>query len=93
MMMNWTTLPRASRTSATRRPKASQKITIDRPRVRNAFRPQTVKEMEAAFADARDDADVGVVILTGAGRALLRRRRSTRTRQRRLHRRRAVSRG
>ncbi len=42
------------------------KITIDRPRVRNAFRPQTVVEMQRAFADARDDAAVGVVILTGA---------------------------
>jgi naphthoate synthase len=46
---------------------AIAKITIDRPRVRNAFRPQTVAEMERAFGDARDDADIGVVILTGAG--------------------------
>ena len=44
------------------------KITINRPEVRNAFRPETVQEMEAAFADARDDADIGVVILTGQGR-------------------------
>ena len=44
------------------------KITINRPEVRNAFRPLTVTEMSRAFADARDDADVGVVILTGAGR-------------------------
>jgi len=44
------------------------KITINRPEVRNAFRPETVVEMQAAFADARDDADVGVVILTGQGR-------------------------
>lgn len=43
------------------------KITINRPEVRNAFRPQTVKEMERAFGDARDDGDIGVVILTGAG--------------------------
>ena len=43
------------------------KITINRPEVRNAFRPQTVRDMEAALADARDDEDVGVVILTGAG--------------------------
>jgi naphthoate synthase len=43
------------------------KITIARPEVRNTFRPKTVKEMIAAFADARDDADVGVVILTGEG--------------------------
>ena len=44
------------------------KITINRPEVRNAFRPLTVTEMSRAFADARDDAEVGVVILTGAGR-------------------------
>src|SRR5262249_11934797 len=43
------------------------KITINRPEVRNAFRPRTVAEMSAAFADARDDASVGVVILTGEG--------------------------
>jgi len=44
------------------------RITINRPEVRNAFRPETVQEMQAAFADARDDADIGVVILTGQGR-------------------------
>ncbi len=44
------------------------KITINRPEVRNAFRPETVKEMQAAFDDARDDESIGVVILTGAGR-------------------------
>src|SRR5690606_27450001 len=43
------------------------KVTINRPEVRNAFRPRTVQEMERAFADARDDSSVGVVILTGAG--------------------------
>jgi naphthoate synthase len=43
------------------------KITINRPEVRNAFRPQTVHELQAAFENARDDAEVGVVILTGAG--------------------------
>jgi naphthoate synthase len=43
------------------------KITINRPEVRNAFRPQTVHELQRAFEDARSDADVGVVILTGAG--------------------------
>src|SRR4051812_43697744 len=43
------------------------KVTINRPEVRNAFRPKTVKEMITAFADARDDAEVGVVILTGEG--------------------------
>ena len=43
------------------------KITINRPEVRNAFRPLTVQEMQRAFADARDDSSIGVVILTGAG--------------------------
>ena len=43
------------------------KITIQRPEVRNAFRPRTVTEMSRAFTDARDDSDIGVVILTGAG--------------------------
>ncbi len=44
------------------------KIVINRPEVRNAFRPETVREMQQAFADARDDADIGVVILTGQGK-------------------------
>jgi naphthoate synthase len=49
-------------------PEGIAKIAINRPEVRNAFRPQTVREMEAAFADARDDAAIGVVILTGVGK-------------------------
>jgi naphthoate synthase len=43
------------------------KITINRPHVRNAFRPETVFEMSAAFDRARDDPNIGVVILTGEG--------------------------
>jgi naphthoate synthase len=43
------------------------KITIDRPEVRNAFRPQTVIEMADALDRAREDLDVGVIILTGEG--------------------------
>src|ERR671930_2760620 len=43
------------------------KITIDRPEVRNAFRPQTVVELSAAFERAREDPSVGVIILTGEG--------------------------
>jgi naphthoate synthase len=43
------------------------KITIDRPEVRNAFRPQTVVELSSAFERAREDAGVGVIILTGEG--------------------------
>jgi naphthoate synthase len=43
------------------------KITINRPEVRNAFRPKTVMEMIDAFSYARDDSNIGVIILTGAG--------------------------
>jgi naphthoate synthase len=43
------------------------KITIDRPEVRNAFRPQTLFELSHAFERARDDPSIGVVILTGRG--------------------------
>jgi naphthoate synthase len=43
------------------------KITINRPEVRNAFRPQTLFELERAFTAARDDDSVGVIVLTGKG--------------------------
>jgi naphthoate synthase len=43
------------------------KITINRPEVRNAFRPETVVELSDAFTRAREDLDVGVIILTGEG--------------------------
>ena len=43
------------------------KITINRPEVRNAFRPRTVVEMGQALEDARNDATIGVIILTGEG--------------------------
>ena len=43
------------------------KITIDRPEVRNAFRPRTLFELRDAFELARDDPTVGTIILTGAG--------------------------
>ncbi len=44
------------------------KITINRPQVRNAFRPLTVVEMSSALSDARDDEKIGVIILTGEGK-------------------------
>ena len=44
------------------------KVTINRPHVRNAFRPETVMEMEEAFRIVREDSTIGVVILTGAGK-------------------------
>ena len=43
------------------------KITINRPEVRNAFRPLTVREMRKALEDAREDTQIGVIILTGEG--------------------------
>jgi naphthoate synthase len=43
------------------------KITIDRPEVRNAFRPQTLFELREAFTLAQDDPEVGVIVLTGEG--------------------------
>ncbi len=43
------------------------KVTIARPEVRNAFRPETVQELIDAFARIRDDASIGCVLLTGAG--------------------------
>jgi naphthoate synthase len=48
-------------------PEGIAKITIARPEVRNAFRPQTVKELLEAFADVREDPAIGVAILTGEG--------------------------
>jgi len=44
------------------------RITINRPDVRNAFRPQTLAELRDAFTRARDDIEVGAIIFTGAGR-------------------------
>lgn len=43
------------------------KLTINRPEVRNAFRPQTLFELTDAFDRARDDSEIGVIILTGEG--------------------------
>jgi naphthoate synthase len=43
------------------------KITINRPHVRNAFRPQTLMELSEALVDAREDGSVGAIILTGEG--------------------------
>jgi naphthoate synthase len=43
------------------------KITINRPEVRNAFRPRTIVEISQALEDAREDAQIGVIVLTGEG--------------------------
>lgn len=44
------------------------KITINRPHVRNAFRPETIVEMQEAFEICRNDETIGVIILTGEGK-------------------------
>ncbi|KLL95240.1 dihydroxynaphthoic acid synthetase [Rhodococcus sp. IITR03] len=43
------------------------KITICRPEVRNAFRPQTLMEISDALVDAREDSSIGAIVLTGEG--------------------------
>lgn len=43
------------------------RIAINRPEIRNAFRPKTLFELEEAFLNVRDDKDIGVVLLTGEG--------------------------
>jgi naphthoate synthase len=48
-------------------PEGIAKITIDRPEVRNAFRPETIVEISSAFELAREDPEVGAIILTGEG--------------------------
>ena len=74
-------------TSSTSRADGIAKITINRPEVRNAFRPQTLAELRDAFGRARDDTEVGAIVFTGAGDdGLLLRRRPADPRRRRLHR-------
>ena len=63
----WTRLPGYEDIKYEKSPEGIARVTINRPEVRNAFRPQTVTEMIRAFDDARDDAEIGVVILTGEG--------------------------
>jgi naphthoate synthase len=48
-------------------PAGIAKITINRPEVRNAFRPQTIVEISSALERAREDETVGVIVLTGEG--------------------------
>jgi naphthoate synthase len=48
-------------------PEGIAKITINRPEVHNAFRPQTLFDLSAAFSDAKEDPEVGVIILCGQG--------------------------
>lgn len=63
----WTTLKTFEDIKYERTADGIAKITINRPEVRNAFRPKTVTELKEAFELAREDANIGVVILTGEG--------------------------
>ncbi len=67
MKKTWKTLHKFEDIRYERTKDGIAKITINRPKVRNAFRPQTVIEMKQAFEMAREDQDIGVVILTGEG--------------------------
>jgi naphthoate synthase len=67
--MNWTQVDKGYQDVIYEKADGMAKVTINRPEKRNAFRPRTVSEMHDAFLDARDDASVGVVFLTGAGPA------------------------
>src|SRR5581483_2091667 len=64
----WTTLHKFTDIKYERTEDGIAKITLNRPEVRNAFRPLTVSELKEAFDMARDDADIGVVIITGEGK-------------------------
>jgi len=63
----WTPIKRFTDIRYERTDDGIAKITINRPEVRNAFRPLTVREMQEAFALAREDGTIGAVILTGEG--------------------------
>ncbi len=67
MADTWTSLKTFKDIKYERTDDGIAKITINRPEVRNAFRPQTVGEMKEAFDLARDDGEIGVIILTGEG--------------------------
>lgn len=64
--LNWETIDLGFTDVIYQKAEQIAKITINRPAVRNAFRPQTVVELINAFTQARDDQTVGVIILTGA---------------------------
>src|SRR3954468_18841500 len=64
----WTSLKTYEDIKLERTEDGIAKITINRPHVRNAFRPETVKELLKAFDYCRDESSIGVVILTGEGK-------------------------
>ncbi len=66
--MDWQTVPDLDFTDILyHQAEGIARITINRPQVRNAFRPETVTELSRAFHHAHMDASIGVIILTGAG--------------------------
>lgn len=67
-METWISLKKFEDIKLERTDDGIAKITINRPQVRNAFRPETVKELIEAFDFCRDEAGIGVVILTGEGK-------------------------
>lgn len=71
-MIQWSTLPnvREFEDITYKKFDGIARIAFNRPEVRNAFRPKTIFEMYAAFADAREDTSIGVVLLTGEGPAI-----------------------
>ncbi len=66
-MTAWTTVAEYGDIRFDRTGSGIARITIDRPEVHNAFRPETVSELIDAFARVRDDPTIGCVLLTGAG--------------------------
>lgn len=64
----WTTIKKYEDLLLEKTADGIAKITINRPEVRNAFRPQTVHELKDAFEICREDSEVGAVILTGQGK-------------------------
>ncbi len=64
---NWLTIKKYQDIRLEKTSDGIAKITINRPEVRNAFRPQTVLELKEAFEIVREDASVGVIVLTGEG--------------------------
>jgi naphthoate synthase len=65
---NWQTMKEFTDIKLERTHDGIAKVTINRPEVRNAFRPQTVTELKAAFEICREDEEIGVIILTGEGK-------------------------
>ncbi|WP_171032844.1 1,4-dihydroxy-2-naphthoyl-CoA synthase [Fodinibius saliphilus] len=65
-MMNWKTVNEYEDITF-KKSNGVARIAINRPEIRNAFRPKTLFELQDAFLDVREDANIGVVLLTGEG--------------------------